>query len=592
MPTNQYYGGYYPDPEEERRLREMDLTQDPEALAGSPPPTMDLTQDPQALQGSPDWQRMNQSRVDMRNELDNPPPSMDLTRDPAALNSPMQQQQMAQRAPQPPAAGLPMQGSLSSLLPQRDSQMDSRWRTAENNALDSSGYMGPQKYGVGEAVRDFAPMAVGGALDVLINHGRGLKSGAIIGAGMQANAQQQQNRDEEAKAAGSFASTARNQRESQKSGLIDAAYKTAQIENWQNIDKRANANLALHGRQTDLREIMQQYKLDPSNPEAVQKARLIQELSGVDTSGMSNAAQQALQGLLSGNQRLQNAEPQAQAARQGAINADIANAPSTTAVAAGKSAAETRARVGAQAGAERAEAGNEDIGNSTVVDPKVWASRSRDPTAVTTASKLATGAAQFDQAMSDMAALHKKNGTMVMPSGDQSTYKSAQSAAIGGLTTLFQTGVINEAEYKRYIERIPEPGISTGAAYGAVTNQDTVGDQIAGTHGEIMKIFDRGLGTYGRRYQAPGQQPSAASGRASYGPDADHPSNLGTAPAPKIPIGQGQARGGSAGPPPATAGYGFQPSGMADGSVYVTDLATGRRKRVAADQARQLGGGR
>lgn len=217
MPGYQGYG-YYPDPEEERRLREMDLTQDPEALAGSagvrPPPTMDLTQDPVALQGSPDWQRMNQSRVDMRDELDNPPPSMDLTRDPAALNSPMLQRQMAQRAPQPPAAGLPMQGSLSSLLPQRDSQMDSRWRTAENNALDSSGYMGDQKYGVGEAVRDFAPMAVGGALDVLINHGRGLKSGAIIGAGMQANAQQQQNRDEEAKAAGSFALNARNQRAS------------------------------------------------------------------------------------------------------------------------------------------------------------------------------------------------------------------------------------------------------------------------------------------------------------------------------------------------------------------------------------------
>lgn len=211
MPGYQSYG-YYPDPEEERRLREMDLTQDPEALAGSPPPTMDLTQDPQALQGSPDWQRMNQSRVDMRNELDNPPPSMDLTRDPAALNSPMLQQQMAQRAPQPPAAGLPMQGSLSSLLPQRDSQMDSRWRTAENNALDSSGYMGDQKYGVGEAVRDFAPMAIGGGLDILLNHGRGL--GALAGAGMQANAQQQQNRDEEAKAAGSFALSARNQRSS------------------------------------------------------------------------------------------------------------------------------------------------------------------------------------------------------------------------------------------------------------------------------------------------------------------------------------------------------------------------------------------
>lgn len=215
MPGYQGYG-YYPDPEEERRLREMDLTQDPEAHAGTagvrpPPPTMDLTQDPVALQGSPDWQRMNQSRVDMRDELDNPPPTMDLTRDPAALNSPMLRQQMAQRS-QPPAAGLPMQGSLSSLLPQRDAQMDSRWRTAENNALDSSGYMGDQKYGVGEAVRDFAPMAIGGGLDILLNKGRGV--GAIAGAGMQANALQQKNRDAEAQSAGEFALNARNQRSS------------------------------------------------------------------------------------------------------------------------------------------------------------------------------------------------------------------------------------------------------------------------------------------------------------------------------------------------------------------------------------------
>jgi hypothetical protein len=238
--------GYYPDPEEERRQREMDLTQDPEALAGIAgvrPPTMDLTQDPEALQGSPDWQKFNQSRADMRGELDDPPPTMDMTRDPEALNSPLLRQQAAARPQPPAAAGMPSQGSLASLLPQRDPQMDSRWRTAENTALDRSGYMGNQPYGAGEAVRDFAPMAIGGTLDVLLNKGRGLKSGAIIGAGMQANALQEKNRQGQAKNAGSFALQARDQRSS---------------------NSRANVAAQTEGRQQQIFDLQN----NPDNPQA------------------------------------------------------------------------------------------------------------------------------------------------------------------------------------------------------------------------------------------------------------------------------------------------------------------------------------
>lgn len=238
--------GYYPDPEEERRQREMDLTQDPEALAGIAgvrPPTMDLTQDPEALQGSPDWQKFNQSRAYMRGELDDPPPTMDLTRDPEALNSPMLRQQAAARPQPPAAAGMPSQGSLASLLPQRDPQMDSRWRTAENTALDRSGYMGNQPYGAGEAVRDFAPMAIGGTLDILLNKGRGL--GALSGAAMNANALQEKNRQEQAKNAGSFALQARDQRSS---------------------NSRANVAAQTEARQQQLYDLQN----NPDNPQTVQ----------------------------------------------------------------------------------------------------------------------------------------------------------------------------------------------------------------------------------------------------------------------------------------------------------------------------------
>jgi hypothetical protein len=170
-------------------------------------------------------------------ERNSPPPSMDLTRDPEALNSPMLQQQMAQRAPQPPAAGMRSQGALASLLPQRDAEMDSRWRTAEQNALSRSGYGGNQSYGVGEAVRDFAPMAIGGALDIFLNKGRGL--GALAGAGMQANAQTAANRQKEADAAGRFATSARDQRESV--GRAQLGYATEQRQQEQ-FDMMNNAD--------------------------------------------------------------------------------------------------------------------------------------------------------------------------------------------------------------------------------------------------------------------------------------------------------------------------------------------------------------
>lgn len=199
MPGYKSFG--IPDPEEERRrqLLEQQMTDE----LDNPPDEMDLTQDPEALRGAP--------------------PDMDLTKDPEALNSPMLRAQQARQQPPPAAAyggGMGGPGKLSSLLGQRDPEMDSRWRSAEQNALSRSGYAGNQQYGAGEAVRDFAPMAVGGALDIFLNKGRGL--GALAGAGMQANALQEKNRQTMASDAGKFAATARDQRESQGRAQLGA----------------------------------------------------------------------------------------------------------------------------------------------------------------------------------------------------------------------------------------------------------------------------------------------------------------------------------------------------------------------------------
>lgn len=80
--------------------------------------------------------------------------------------------------------------SLAALLPKPDPQMDERWRAAENQALD---HATPEQYGAAEGVRDFAPMAVGSVLDILINKGKGL--GALAAGGMQALSSESSRRD-------------------------------------------------------------------------------------------------------------------------------------------------------------------------------------------------------------------------------------------------------------------------------------------------------------------------------------------------------------------------------------------------------------
>lgn len=90
----------------------------------------------------------------------------------------------------PLSSDRPMSQRLQALLPQHDEELNARWRDAENKALDDAT---PETYGVAEGVRDFAPMAIGAGLDILINKGKGL--GALTGAGMQALSSESKRRD-------------------------------------------------------------------------------------------------------------------------------------------------------------------------------------------------------------------------------------------------------------------------------------------------------------------------------------------------------------------------------------------------------------
>lgn len=266
---------------------------------------------------------------------------------------------------------------------------------------------------------------------------------------------------------------------------------------------------------------------------------------GYDLSGLKTMSQaRSAMGPLTKEWDLEHAGEKAQAARTGTIQADLNAAPDTTAVAAGRAAAVQTATQGgklelvdetarAKAKAEQDVAGDKQIGNADIADQNVWKNVSTK--GYNDANDIAMSRAVFKHAMDDMAAIRARSGTQVVPSGDKTAYDSAQSAASSSLSTLFKTGVISEPEYRRYVDRIPNSGMSVGSVWGAATNQDVVGDQISGTRDELLGIFDTGLKQYGLKAKGTAQ-PSAAdqplppdriTGPVSGGFDV--PGNLGVA---------------------------------------------------------------
>lgn len=228
------------------------------------------------------------------------------------------------------------------------------------------------------------------------------------------------------------------------------------------------------------------------------------DLSGLETMGQARAAL----GPLVKQWELETADDRAAAAERGRTTTEIAMSPVTTAVAANRARAigeatepvETRKiRAGAiaKADADRQVAGEKSIANADIGDPNVWSTVAGTPKLLNDANETARARVVFKKAMDDMAAIQARAGVEVLPSADKAAYQTAQAGAIGSLTTLFQTGVINEQEYRRYIERIPEIGISPGAAMGGVTGQNVVGQQIAATRDELLGIFGAALSQYG-----------------------------------------------------------------------------------------------
>lgn len=163
----------------------------------------------------------------------------------------------------PTNTAVPIQQRLQALLPKPDPEMDERWRAAENTALDRSA---PEQYGAAEGIRDFAPMAVGSILDILVNKGRGL--GTLAAGGMQALSAESSRRDAARTQAAKEAMGIRGQREEfgdRKTNALHALLRAEELGQRQTeqqakygdaAEQRATRDASLAQTQAETREIL------------------------------------------------------------------------------------------------------------------------------------------------------------------------------------------------------------------------------------------------------------------------------------------------------------------------------------------------
>lgn len=356
--------------------------------------------------------------------------------------------------------------------------------------------------------------AIGGIADVALNKGRGL--GQIISAGGAYGAARAQGREQEMKQALDY---------EVKRGELSRqnAYQDYLLANMQQRGNQYAASNAHRERSADQRD--QDLSIKKSREDRTQQnyeqentpgsARQVALADWMVQQGFARDGE--LDGLTEEQIRAENSRI--------AQKFDLEHAPEKAAAVAEATegsrirVAEAMGRAGAQArhDVERESAANKRIGNAEIADPEIWGSQAQNSKAFNDANSIAQSRAVFKQAMDDMAQLQGTEGMQILPSGRKASYDTAQAAAIGSLTTLFQTGVINEQEYKRYRERIPASGLSAAGVVGKVTGENIVGDQIAGTRDELLKIFEKGLSQYGLRAPREG---SADPGTGQQMPDA------------------------------------------------------------------------
>lgn len=163
-------------------------------------------------------------------------------------------------------------------MPRGLGELGDRWTAAEHGALDQSGLLGDEGYGVGEGLRDFIPLAAGLGLDLAFNKGRG--AGRVAAGGMQAISDEESRRDRKKAQRTNEAIAIRRARQDE----ANASERGQDRElGWANYAQREETNKRLAE--------MQKYKIDPNHPQAQAMLDFVKNQTGVDTSGLSTQQQ-------------------------------------------------------------------------------------------------------------------------------------------------------------------------------------------------------------------------------------------------------------------------------------------------------------
>lgn len=192
----------------------------------------------------------------------------------------------------------------------------------------------------------------------------------------------------------------------------------------------------------------------------------------------------------------------------------------------------------AKIGAEREAYGTTEVGGLKVQNPNVWGSFMSDPGNRLRAYDSAGAYRSMLNAMDNMEALRAKYGAQ-LPGEVQGEYDRNKGTVVSALTTLSNTGVLNQGEWDRYSESVPDISWSFVDVPGAAAKVLQLGDgwdikqnQLAGVRKALEANVNDRLYSWGVAYDydslpsrarrkpagKPGGKPRAAAPAASAQP--------------------------------------------------------------------------
>lgn len=465
----------------------------------------------------------------------------DTEQPPAAMRLDARSQPVSQ------AAGFldgPRRAELGAIDTGDEPNIEDEWGRAERTALQRSGYLGDDSYGAGEAIRDFAPMLIGGGLDLAFNKGRGLGNIAVGGA--HALGEERERRDKQHGRAADDAIAIRRQRQyADQAGLRAGDQELG----WANYAERVKQGTRLGEKQD--------FEINPNNPQAQAMDQHVKDLTGVDQSGLSVKQQGQAMPLARGVQELQNAPLRAAAVTRAESDTEHELAPRTAADA-GDKAAEVEARARPE---KMITAGEEkdlknpaiDSGGAPLLPPGIRDTTGRFSQLALRNPEEATRTVNTVQ---DMTKLEGITGEMVkirqaidkIPMNGRTRNNPEFAKLLGAWD---ENEGAYQAEYFKAQDRgapqIYEDKRFQGQIGQPMTLEDSVGQPIAALRsaltnqenllkGRQQALQQRRQAFVEAKFGPQGAAPSGVGGRQNLGPDAGHPSNLGvTGKPPPIP---------------------------------------------------------